>query len=128
MPRKHVESARGPAALGPYSPAIWAGDLLYLSGQTPVDPRTGELITGDVEAQTHRAFDNLEAVLTDAGLSMDDVIKCNVYLTDMGNFAAMNAAYAKRFSKPYPARTTVAVRALPREALVEIELVARRGG
>ena len=127
MPRRHVESTRGPAALGPYSAAIWAGDLLYLSGQTPVDPRTGELITGDVEAQTHRAFDNLEAVLGDAGLSMDDVIKCNVYLTDMGNFAAMNAAYAKRFTKPYPARTTVAVRALPRDALVEIELVARRG-
>lgn len=128
MPRKHVESTRGPAALGPYSAAIWAGDLLYLSGQTPVDPRTGELITGDIGAQTHRAFDNLESVLTDAGLSMDDVIKCNVYLTDMANFAAMNAAYAKRFTPPYPARTTVAVRALPRDALVEIELVARRTG
>ncbi len=127
MPRKHVESTRGPAALGPYSAAIWAGDLLYLSGQTPVDPATGELITGDVEAQTHRAFDNLEAVLADARLSMDDVIKCNVYLTDMANFAAMNAAYATRFTKPYPARTTVAVRALPRNALVEIEMIARRG-
>ncbi|HYC51951.1 MAG TPA: Rid family detoxifying hydrolase [Gemmatimonadaceae bacterium] len=127
MPRKHVESTRGPAALGPYSAAVWAGELLYLSGQTPVDPGTGELITGDVEAQTHRAFDNLEAVLADARLSMDDVIKCNVYLTDMANFAAMNAAYAARFSKPYPARTTVAVRALPRNALVEIEMIARRG-
>jgi 2-iminobutanoate/2-iminopropanoate deaminase len=126
MPRKHVESTRGPAALGPYSAAVWAGDLLYLSGQTPVDPGSGELIQGNVEVQTHRAFDNLEAVLGDAGLSMNDVIKCNVYLTDMGNFAAMNTAYAKRFTKPYPARTTVAVRALPREALVEIEMVARR--
>ena len=126
MPRKHVESPRGPAALGPYSAAVWAGDLLYLSGQTPVDPKTGELISGDVEAQTHRAFDNLEAVLGDAGLSLDHVIKCNVYLTDMDNFAAMNAAYSTRFAKPYPARTTVAVRALPRKALVEIEMVARK--
>lgn len=127
MTRKHVESARGPAAIGPYSAAIWAGELLYLSGQTPIDPATGELITGDVGAQTHRAFDNLEAVLKDAGLTMDHVIKCNVYLTDMANFAAMNAAYATRFTKPFPARTTVAVRGLPRNALVEIELVARRG-
>jgi 2-iminobutanoate/2-iminopropanoate deaminase len=126
MPRHHVESTRGPAALGPYSSAIWAGDLLYLSGQTPVDPKTGELIRGDVEAQTHRAFDNLESVLADAELSMDDVVKCNVYLTDMANFAAMNAAYSTRFARPYPARTTVAVRALPREALVEIEMVAHR--
>ena len=126
MPRKHVESPNGPAALGPYSAAVWAGDLLYLSGQTPVDPKTGDLISGDVEAQTHRAFDNLEAVLGDAGLSLDHVIKCNVYLTDMDNFAAMNSAYSTRFSKPYPARTTDAVRALPRKALVEIEMVARR--
>ena len=127
MTRKHVESSRGPKALGPYSAAVWAGDLLFLSGQTPVDPATGELIDGDVAAQTHRAFDNLEAVLGDAGLSMNDVIKCNVYLTDMANFAAMNEAYMTRFSKPYPARTTVAVRALPRDARVEIEMVAKRG-
>ena len=127
MARTHVESRRGPAALGPYSAAIWAGDLLYLSGQTPIDPKTGELINGDVTAQTHRVFDNLEAVLGDAGLSLDNVIKCNVYLTDMASFAAMNAAYAERFAKPYPARTTVAVRALPRDAMVEIEMVARRG-
>lgn len=126
MPRHHVESARGPKALGPYSAAVWAGDLLYLSGQTPVDPATGELVEGDIETQTNRAFDNLEAVLLDAGLSLDHVIKCNVYLTDMNNFAAMNSAYSKRFAKPYPARTTVAVRALPRNALVEIEMVARR--
>lgn len=126
MTRKHVDSQRGPKAIGPYSPAVWAGDLLYLSGQTPIDPKTGELIQGDVEAQTHRAFDNLEAVLGDAGLSMDDVIKCNVYLTDMANFAAMNTAYAKRFTKPYPSRTTIGVKQLPRDALVEIEMVAKR--
>src|ERR1019366_1832192 len=96
MARKHVESKRGPAALGPYSPGVWAGKLLYLSGQTPVDPETGKLIGGDVDAQTMRAFDNLELVLGDAGLSMDDVIKCNVYLTDMADFPAMNAAYGRR--------------------------------
>jgi 2-iminobutanoate/2-iminopropanoate deaminase len=127
MPRTAAASPRGPAALGPYSHAVWAGDLLYLSGQTPVDPATGQLVGGDVEAQTHRAFDNLEFVLQDAGLSMDDVIKCNVYLTDMADFAAMNAAYRARFAAPYPARTTVAVAGLPLGAAVEIELVARRG-
>jgi 2-iminobutanoate/2-iminopropanoate deaminase len=126
MPRKHVESARGPAAIGPYSHAVWAGELLYLSGQTPIDPSTGKLVEGDVEAQTHRAFDNLQAVLEDSGMSMDDVIKCNVYLTDMANFPQMNKAYGTRFTKPYPARTTVAVAGLPLGASVEIELVARR--
>jgi 2-iminobutanoate/2-iminopropanoate deaminase len=126
MIRRHVDSARGPRALGPYSSAVWAGDLLYLSGQTPVDPKSGELIEGDVGAQTNRALDNLEAVLLDSGLTMDDVIKCNVYLADMGDFAAMNAVYSKRFNKPYPARTTVAVKTLPRDAQVEIEMVAKK--
>lgn len=121
-----VDSARGPAAIGPYSHAVWAGDLLYLSGQTPIDPTTGRLVEGDVGAQTHRAFDNLQSVLEDAGLSMDDVIKCNVYLTSMTDFPAMNAAYQRRFNAPYPARTTVAVAGLPLGAAVEIELVARR--
>jgi 2-iminobutanoate/2-iminopropanoate deaminase len=124
--RKAAASPRGPAALGPYSHAVWAGRLLYLSGQTPVDPATGALVEGDVEAQTHRAFDNLQLVLEDAGLTMDDVVKCNVYLTDMSNFAAMNRAYQTRFAAPYPARTTVAVAGLPLNAQVEIELVARR--
>jgi 2-iminobutanoate/2-iminopropanoate deaminase len=127
MSRRAVESTRGPKAIGPYSSAVWAGDLLYLSGQTPIDPATGALIDGDVEAQTMRAFDNLEAVLGDAGLAMDDVIKCNVYLTSMTDFQAMNRAYERRFVRPYPARTTVAVAGLPLGARVEIELVARRG-
>ena len=126
MTRQHVDSPRGPAALGPYSAAVWAGDLLYLSGQTPVDPKTGDLVEGDVEAQTHRAFDNLEAVLLDAGLTMDHVIKCNVYLVDMQDFPAMNGAYETSFVRPFPARTTVAVAGLPLGARVEIELVARR--
>jgi 2-iminobutanoate/2-iminopropanoate deaminase len=126
MARKAHESKNGPAAIGPYSHAVWAGRQLFCSGQTPIDPATGKLIDGDVEAQTHRAFDNLQAVLEDAGLRMDDVVKCNVYLTDMANFAAMNKAYATRFTAPYPARTTVAVAGLPLNAQVEIELVARR--
>jgi 2-iminobutanoate/2-iminopropanoate deaminase len=127
MPRTPAPSPRAPAALGPYSHAIWADDLLYCSGQTPIDPATGHLVTGDVEAQTHRCFDNLQAVVEDAGLTMDDVVKCNVYLTDMAHFPAMNRAYQARFTAPYPARTTVAVAALPLGASVEIELVARRG-
>ena len=126
MPRSAAFSSRGPAAIGPYSHAVWAGDLLYCSGQTPIDPATSTLIDGDVTAQTHRVFDNLQAVVEDAGLTMDDVIKCNVYLTDMANFAAMNAAYTTRFSAPFPARTTVAVAGLPLNAQVEIELVAKR--
>lgn len=126
MPRTSTHSDRGPAAIGPYSQGVWAGDLLYLSGQTPIDPATGKLIEGDVGAQTHRCFDNLEAILTDAGLSMDEVIKCNVYLTTMTDFPAMNAAYKTRFAAPFPARTTVAVAGLPLNAQVEIELVARR--
>lgn len=124
MARRNVESAHGPRAIGPYSHAVWAGNLLYLSGQTPIDPATGRLVDGDVTTQTHRVFDNLQAVLEDAGLSMDNVIKCNVYLTDMASFAAMNAAYMERFAAPFPARTTVAVAGLPLGARVEVELVA----
>ncbi|MCE2900983.1 MAG: RidA family protein [Gemmatimonadaceae bacterium] len=128
MPRSATHSDTAPKAIGPYSQAIWAGDLLYCSGQTPIDPAVGTLIERDVEAQTHRCFDNLQAVVESAGLTMDDVIKCNVYLTDMANFAAMNRAYATRFSAPFPARTTVAVAGLPLGAAVEIELVAKRPG
>jgi 2-iminobutanoate/2-iminopropanoate deaminase len=124
--RRHVVSERGPAAIGPYSHAVWSGRQLFCSGQTPIDPATGKLIDGDVAAQTNRVFDNLQAVVEDAGLTMDDVVKCNVYLTDMANFAAMNQVYATRFNAPYPARTTVAVAGLPLNAQVEIELVARR--
>ena len=123
------ESKRGPAAAW----TVFAGSVgqgscpLYLPrGRPPVDPATGKLIEGDVDAQTMRAFDNLELVLGDAGLTMDHVIKCNVYLTDMADFPAMNGAYARRFDKPYPARTTVAVAGLPLGARVEIELVAKK--
>lgn len=125
-PRQSVTAPDAPRAIGPYSAAVWSGDQLFCSGQTPIDPSTGALITADVGAQTHRCFDNLAAVLAAAGLSLAHVVKCNVYLVDMADFAAMNAAYAERFAAPYPARTTVAVHQLPLGARVEIECVARR--
>ena len=126
MPRRSVVSAQAPSAIGPYSHAVWTGSLLYCSGQTPIDPATGQLVPGEIEEQTRQAFHNLETVLHSAGLSMDDVIKVNVYLTKMSNFAGMNAVYQSRFNAPYPARTTVAVAELPLNALVEIELVAEK--
>jgi 2-iminobutanoate/2-iminopropanoate deaminase len=126
MPRNPVSSTNAPQAVGPYSHAVWTGDLLYCSGQTPIDPATGKLVDGEIGEQTHQAFNNLEAVLKDAGLSMDDVIKVNVYLTSMSNFAGLNTVYQSRFNAPYPARTTVAVAGLPLNALVEIELVAEK--
>ena len=125
MSRRTVESPNGPRAIGPYSHAVWAGDVLYLSGQTPIDPSTGQLVAGDIAAQTQRVFDNIEAVLSAAGLSLDDVVKSNVYLTTMRDFPGMNAVYQKRFVAPYPVRTTVAVAELPLGASVEIEVVAR---
>lgn len=124
--RQHVSAADAPKAIGPYSQAIWSGHELFCSGQTPIDPATGRLIDGDVAAQTQRVFDNLSAVLAAAGLSLADVIKCNVYLTDMQDFPAMNGAYESRFTAPFPARTTVAVAGLPLGARVEIECIARR--
>lgn len=124
--RQPVSAADAPKAIGPYSQAIWSGQELFCSGQTPIDPTTGTLIDGDVTAQTHRVFDNLAAVLAAAGLTLDHTIKCNVYLVDMQDFAAMNAAYQTRFTAPFPARTTVAVAGLPLGARVEIELIARR--
>ena len=126
MPRKAAKVTRGPAALGPYSHAVWAGKLLYCSGKTPIDLATGKLIEGDVEAQTRRIFETIALILDDAGLDMNDVVKCNVYLTDMADFAAMNKAYGEAFSAPYPARTTVAVAGLPLGARVEIEAIARK--
>jgi 2-iminobutanoate/2-iminopropanoate deaminase len=128
MSRKSVSSTHAPKAIGPYSHAVWTGNLLYCSGQTPIDPAAGKLVDGDIRQQTEQAFNNLEAVLEDAGLSMDDVIKVNVYLTQMSNFAGMNEIYQAHFHPPYPARTTVAVAGLPLDALVEIELVAEKTG
>ncbi|MDR7866425.1 MAG: RidA family protein [Sporomusaceae bacterium] len=120
-------SAAGAATVGPYSHAVAAGDIVYLSGQTPLDPKTGKLVAGDVGDQTAQCFENLNNVLAAAGLTLDDVVKVNVFLTDIGDFAAMNAVYATKFAAPYPARSTVGVAALPLGARVEIEMIARRG-
>lgn len=128
MPRQSVSSVNAPKAIGPYSHAVWTGNLLYCSGQAGLDPATGSLVAGGVSEQTQQTFNNLENVLIDAGLSLEDVIKVNVYLTSMSNFAGMNAIYQTRFRAPYPARTTVAVAELPLNALVEIELVAEKAG
>lgn len=124
MPRSTVNAPSAPAAIGPYSHAATGDGTLFLSGQTPIDPATGLLIEGDVGAQTRRVFDNLNTVLRAAGGSLDDVVKVNVYLTSMSDFAAMNAVYADVFAEPFPARTTVAVAGLPLDARVEIECVA----
>ena len=123
MTRRAV-TAEGATAIGPYSHAVRAGALLFLSGQTPLDPATGRLLQGDVQAQTDRCFQNLFAVLAAAGLGPDDVQKVNVYLTDMADFTAMNEVYARQFARPFPARTTIGVASLPLGARVEIELVA----
>jgi 2-iminobutanoate/2-iminopropanoate deaminase len=124
-----VRAAVDPACavtLGPYSAAVGAGELLFLSGQTPIDPATGKLVRGDIGAQATQCFSNLFAVLGAAGLSPDHVVKVNVYLTDMNDFAAMNEVYQAQFAQPYPARTTIGVAALPLGASVEIEMIARR--
>ena len=114
------------SAIGPCSHAIDDGTHVFCSGQTPIDPETGGLREGGVGDQTHQCFDNLFAVLADGGLGPEDVVKVNVYLTDMNDFSAMNEAYTTRFEAPQPARTTVGVAALPMNACVEIELVAKR--
>ncbi|GAA4621894.1 Rid family detoxifying hydrolase [Cellulomonas oligotrophica] len=127
MTRSTVTAPSAPAAIGPYAQAVHAGGTLLLSGQTPIDPATGRLVDGDVTVQTRRVLANLAAVLDAAGAGLDDVVKVNVYLTSMDDFAAMNAAYAEAFSAPFPARTTVAVAGLPLGARVEIEAVATVG-
>lgn len=128
MPRNAHDSPNGPAAIGPYSHGVWAGDLLFLSGQTPIDPATGALVEGGVAEQTAQVFANIEAVVTDADLTMDDVVKSTVFLRTMDDFAEMNGVYAARFAEPHPARSTVAVAGLPLGARVEIEVVALKPG
>jgi 2-iminobutanoate/2-iminopropanoate deaminase len=124
MTRKAV-SAEGAVAVGPYSHGIRTGRFLYLSGQTPLDPATGRLVEGDVKAQTAQCFHNLFAVLKGGGMTPDQVVKVNVFLADMNDFAAMNEVYAAQFDEPFPARTTIGVAALPLGARVEIEMIAR---
>lgn len=117
---------KGATASGPYSAAVDAGELVYLSGQTAMNSVSAKDMTGDIAGQTELCFDHLFEALEAANLTPDDVVKVNVYLTDMNNFSAMNDVYATKFSKPYPARTCVAVLALPLGAEVEIELIAKK--
>jgi len=122
--RQAVSSEFAPPAIGPYSQAIRAGSLLFLSGQIPLDPATGTMIDGDITAQTHQVFANLKAVLEAAGATFDDVVKTTVYLADMNEFAIVNGIYGTYFSSPAPARATVQVARLPKDCRVEIDLVA----
>ena len=124
--RNEVATNAAPAAIGPYSQGIRAGQLVYTAGQVGIDPASGELVDG-VAAQAERALRNLAAILDAAGTSLERVVKTTIFLADMGDFAAVNEVYARHFSPPYPARSTVAVAALPKAALVEIEAIAMTG-
>ena len=123
MPRQPIHTDRAPAAIGPYSQAVRQGDTVYLSGQIPLDPNSGLLIEGDIDAQARRAFDNLRAVCKAAGGSLDDVVRLGLYLTDLGQFAAVNAVMSDYFDAPYPARSTIGVASLPRGAQFEVDAV-----
>ena len=121
-----VSTPKAPAAIGPYSQAVWAGDFLYLSGMMPIDPATGALEPADITLQAQRIMGNIEAVLAEAGLTQENVVKTTCFLSDMGNFAAFNAVYGAYFTSK-PARSCVAVRELPKSALVEVEVIAYKG-
>jgi 2-iminobutanoate/2-iminopropanoate deaminase len=123
--RHAVSTPAAPAAIGPYSQAVKAGDFLFLSGQIPLDPATGQLVAGGIEAQTRQVFANIGAILGAAGLSFDEVISATVYVADMNDFAKVNEIYATYFSAPAPARATVQVARLPKDSLVEIQVIAR---
>jgi reactive intermediate/imine deaminase len=123
MLRHPVATDHAPAAIGPYSQAMICGRLLFTSGQIPLDPATGTLVTGDIAAQTHRVFDNLHAVCAAASADFSQVVRVGIYLVDLGDFAAVNAVMAEYFNPPYPARSTIGVAALPKGARVEIDLV-----
>jgi 2-iminobutanoate/2-iminopropanoate deaminase len=122
--RDAVQTTDAPAAIGPYSQAIKAGGMLFVSGQVPLDPATGELVGGDIGAQTHRVFANLGAILTAAGLTFDHVVKTTVYLKDMSEFTAMNEVYGTYFSAPAPASATIQAARLPKDVSVEVDLIA----
>lgn len=122
--RQSVSTESAPKAIGPYSQAIRAGSMLFLSGQIPLDPSTGQLVEGDIAEQTHRVFKNLSAILEAAGASFEQVVRTTVYLADMNDFAAMNAVYGTYFSSPAPARSTVQAARLPKDARIEIDLIA----
>lgn len=122
--RQAVSTEHAPKAIGPYSQAVRAGNMLFVSGQIPIDPATGALIQGDIASQTRRVFDNLTAILKAAGGSLDHVVRTTVFLADMGDFAAMNDVYAGYFSNPAPARSTVQAARLPKDARIEIDVIA----
>jgi 2-iminobutanoate/2-iminopropanoate deaminase len=128
MERTAIATPLAPAAIGPYSQAIRIGGLLFTSGQIPLDPATGAMVTGNIDAECERVLDNLAAVLTAGGAGFADVVKTTIFLVDMADFAAVNAAYGKRFSGAPPARSTVAVAKLPKDARVEIEMIAALPG
>ena len=123
---KTIQTTKAPAATGPYSQAVEANAFVFASGQLGINPATGEFVEGDVQAQTRQALTNARAIMNEAGLDLNNVIKTTVFLSDMANFAAMNEIYAEFFSEPYPARSAVAVKTLPKNALVEVECIAVR--
>ncbi len=122
--KKVIQTEKAPKAIGPYSQAIQAGNLLFLSGQIPIDPKTGELITGDIRRQIKQVLENIKAILESQGLGMEDVVKTTIFLKDMGNFSQVNEVYATYFTSSPPARSTVEVARLPRDVGIEIEAIA----
>lgn len=123
---KKIFTPKGAVIVGPYSPAVEAGDLIFFSGQIPIDSSTGKIIEGDVKEQTEQCLTNLSSVLEAAGVTSDDVVKTTIYLTDMNDYAMVNEAYGSYFKAPYPARTAIAVCALPLGSKVEIEAIAKK--
>jgi 2-iminobutanoate/2-iminopropanoate deaminase len=123
--KKVIATTAAPGAIGPYSQAIDTGTFVYASGQLPINPTTGEMPEG-IAAQTAQSLANVKAILAEAGLTLDNVVKTTVFLADMGDFAAMNEVYAANFTAPFPARSAVAVKTLPKNALVEVEVIAAR--
>jgi len=119
-----IKSAKAPAAVGPYNHAVRVGDLLFTAGQIPLDPATGQLVAGDIQAQTERVLQNLKAVLEEQKLTFANIVKSTVFMTNLGDFAGMNEVYARYFTENFPARSTVQVAALPKGAQVEIEVIA----
>lgn len=124
---KQISTQNAPAAIGPYSQAIEVNGFVYASGQLPIDPATGAFPEGGVKEQTRQSLLNVKAILEESGLALSNVVKTTVYLADMGDFAAMNEVYSQFFAQPFPARSAIAVKALPKGALVEVEVVAARG-
>ena len=121
---KAISTEKAPAAIGPDSQAIQVGNLVYTSGQIPIDPATGMIVKGGIKEQTLQSLTNVKAILEEVGLTMSNVLKTTVFMADMGDFADMNSVYAEFFTEPYPARSAVAVKTLPKGALVEIEVIA----